>query len=195
MDFTILGDYEMKGMNNNKLVELMLLKDSGEISPSQQQELDRLLADGSEKRETFNEMDGFLDLFRSTDKETALDPHLRARILALGSDRIMGSNRQGRVQALDNAFKLWRPAIMSAAVALFLFFAILPLYNHVNRGQQPVKEGSAWIVADDWELDLQLLILNEDVTWAYLDYASIADMDKDIDDIAYELMQLTEAGI
>lgn len=184
---------------NSRIQKLLLLKSSGELSPTQQAELQELLPDESDISGKVIEIEELMGKFRSTDEDTMLDPQMRADILVAASDKLSTlSVRHSRDHDRANIFTLWRPAIVSvisAAAAIFLFFLIIPLSTYVDRDQLQATEDGSWMLADELELDIQLLILNEDVTWAFLDYASLADMDKDIEDIADELIKLSEAGI
>ena len=182
-------------LKDKELIKMMLLYDSGELDDKQRADFERQIKSNEDDLGLLSETRKLMRLARSSEEETAVDPAVVDRILSrsVGNRKtaVAGKPRFERKHFMH----MWHPALISAAAALLLCVLIIPWSQRDRPESTAAGLSGQQAYPDDMNIDLQLLILNEEVSWALLEYASMADMDKDLDELADELIKLTEVEI
>lgn len=182
-------------MKRKEIERLILLRESGEISAGDRKALERETArDSGGVTAIERELEAICAATRTTKSETAVDRSSIEAILKVARDD-SARRQKSMIARMDRSFfQLWRPAITYAAAALFLLFISIPLWNHLTDRGGSGKTASVEIIWEN-DLDQNLNELDQEISLALLEYSELVDSDRNLDELASELIELKEEEI
>lgn len=182
-------------MNNKDIEKLLLLRDSGELSHQDRRLLEDAISNEPERVARIdNELRSISALAASEEVETAMDRSVADAILEVARAKTKQRKSARNLTFKQPFLNVWRPAITYAAAALFLLLASIPLWNHFS---DTVSKRQAVAVKITWgkELEQNLSELDQEISLALMEYSELADSDRNIDELANELIKMKETEI
>lgn len=172
---------------------LILLGTTGELGRRERRTLERLLAEDEDTRRLAEEIEGIFTLGKTEEGVTPKSDTIEA--IKRAGRRELARESRARPSPIDTPFmNLWRPAAISAVAALFMLAVVIPLWW--NESDQR-EDRAVDFASMEWNrrFEEQLDELDEEVTLAVLEYAEVADSDRDIDELAREYIEMEETEI
>lgn len=181
-------------MKRNELERLILLQRSGELSSRQERRLQKSLDSDLEARNLVDEIDAICAGAATTRSETRDDAAQLAAIKHAGEREIARKSKtHGTLNA--NFYRMWRPAIASAAAALILLTLSYVAWLNQPRQDGEKANGVAVLADADLKIEEQLTELEQEIDLAWLEYSEITDRDKGIKELAEEYLEIKEQEI
>ncbi len=182
-------------MKPEEIERKLLLKMTNELSANHTKCLETELDHNSTAARIEAELEAIFSAARSTENETRMSDTTMLAIKNHAHRELRRNEHSRRGNRQQSLLKVWQPALLYATAALLILTLSIPM-RHLFLTKDSIL-GVPRIAVLEWDedLDSQLLALDEEVTFALLEYSEAADADRGIDALVDEFLKIEELEI